>query len=53
MKNWINKNGWLALMIIGSSLLLWTLSRGEAFIGQIPVACALIILGVTLSSPKK
>ena len=54
MKKWINKNGWLMLMVIGSSILFWTLSNGgEAFIGQIPIACILIITGVTLSSTNE
>jgi|TARA_R110002074_G_scaffold167659_1_gene328894 hypothetical protein len=54
MKKWIKENGWLAFMAIGSSMLFWTLSTGgEAFIGQIPVACMLIIIGVSLSSNNK
>jgi len=54
MKKWINKNGWLAFMVIGSSMLFWTLSNGEeSFIGQIPIACILIIIGVSLSSNDK
>jgi hypothetical protein len=53
MNKWIKKNGWLILMAIGSSMLFWTLSNdGEHFIGQIPIACILIITGVTLSSHK-
>jgi len=51
MKNLIKEYGWLVCMAIGSSLLFWTLSSGgEAFIGQIPLACGLIIIGVSLSS---
>ena len=51
MKNLIKEYGWLVLMAIGSSLLFWTVSNGgETFIGQIPIACTLIITGVTLSS---
>jgi len=53
MKKWISKNGWLGLMTIGASLLFWTLStEGEAFSGQIPMACVLIIIGVSWSSSK-
>jgi hypothetical protein len=54
MKKWIKEKGWLAFMAIGSSMLFWSLStNGESFIGQIPIACILIIIGVSLSSNDK
>tara|TARA_R100000541_G_scaffold1599_1_gene6366 strand:- start:998 stop:1168 length:171 start_codon:yes stop_codon:yes gene_type:complete len=48
MKKWnnIKEHGWLACMLVGISLLTWAVSQGESFVGHIPLACLLIVMGV-------
>jgi len=48
MNKWnkIKKEGWLACMLVGISLLTWAISQGECFTGHIPLACFLLIFGV-------
>tara|TARA_R110000803_G_scaffold31617_2_gene70300 strand:+ start:646 stop:810 length:165 start_codon:yes stop_codon:yes gene_type:complete len=53
MKKWIKENIWLGFMLVGISLLTWSIAIGEIFYWQIPTACILLILGVTFESGNR
>jgi len=55
MNKWnkIKKEGWLACMLVGISLLTWAISQGECFAGHIPLACLLLIFGVAAETSSK
>jgi len=46
----IRKECWLAFMLVGISLLTWAISQGKSFVGHIPLACLIIVLGVGMES---
>ena len=50
MLNWIKKECWLACMLVAIALLTWAVSQGEGFVGHIPLACILLIIGVGMES---
>ena len=55
MKNmikWIKKESWLVCMLLGISLLTWSMVNGEIFTWQIPIACLFVIGGVMLESNR-
>ena len=53
MNKWIKRNAWLVCMLLGISLLTWSIAIGEIFYWQIPTACILLILGVTFESGNR
>ena len=56
MNRWdkIKKEGWLACMLIGISLLTWAISQDtEFFAGHIPLACLFILAGVSMEIGNK
>jgi len=46
----IKEECWLAFMLVGISLLTWAVSQGESFVGHIPLACLILVLGVGMES---
>ena len=56
MNRWdkIKKEGWLACMLIGISLLTWAISQDtELFAGHIPIACLFILAGLSMEIANK
>ena len=53
MLNWIKKECWLAFMLVAIALLTWAVSQGESFVGHIPLACILLIIGVGMESSNE
>ena len=49
----IQKEFWLAFMLVGISLMTWAISQGESFVGHIPLACILIVIGVGMESSNE
>jgi len=37
-------------MLVGISLMTWAVSQGECFVGHIPLACLILIIGVGMES---
>jgi len=52
MWKWIKNESWLVCMLIGISLLTWSMVVGESFSWQIPIACMFIIGGVALENAR-
>ena len=51
MKQFIKEEWWLGIMLVGMALLTWSISQGgDLFTGQTILACALIIIGVSLGT---
>ena len=53
MKKWIKEKGWIVSVVLGAILLFATTTAGkEFFYGQIPLACVLLISGITIEASK-
>jgi hypothetical protein len=49
---WIKEEAWLVCMLVGISLLTWTMAAGAIHDWQIPIACAFIIIGIGIESTR-
>jgi hypothetical protein len=49
---WLKEESWLVSMLIGISLLTWSMAVGEVFSWQIPISCMFIVMGIGLESTR-